>query len=85
MTFSSDTTRSLRCAFSASSRLISLSRSSAISDRAGEPSWVAVGRPLTSASCGARAWAARYAGDRRAEHPAYGVIVTSTIGRGTWK
>ena len=33
------------------SRLISLSRSSAISDRAGEPSWVAVGRPLTSASC----------------------------------
>jgi xanthine dehydrogenase YagR molybdenum-binding subunit len=27
--------------------------------------------------------AARYAGDRRAEHPAYGVIVTSTIGRGT--
>ena len=26
---------------------------------------------------------ARYAGDRRAEHPAYGVIVTSTIGRGT--
>src|SRR6185436_4933902 len=27
--------------------------------------------------------AARYAGDMRAEHPAYGVIVTSTIGRGT--
>lgn len=27
--------------------------------------------------------AARYAGDRRAEHPAFGVIVTSTIGRGT--
>jgi xanthine dehydrogenase YagR molybdenum-binding subunit len=26
--------------------------------------------------------AARYAGDRRAEHPAFGVIVTSTIGRG---
>jgi xanthine dehydrogenase YagR molybdenum-binding subunit len=26
--------------------------------------------------------AARYAGDMRAEHPAYGVIVTSTIGRG---
>src|SRR6478752_3169660 len=27
--------------------------------------------------------AARYAGDMRAEHPAYGMIVTSTIGRGT--
>ncbi|MCW5733430.1 MAG: xanthine dehydrogenase family protein molybdopterin-binding subunit [Enhydrobacter sp.] len=27
--------------------------------------------------------AARYSGDRRAEHPAFGVIVTSTIGRGT--
>jgi xanthine dehydrogenase YagR molybdenum-binding subunit len=27
--------------------------------------------------------AARYAGDMRAEHPAFGVIVTSTIGRGT--
>ena len=27
--------------------------------------------------------AARYAGDRRAEHPAFGVIVTSTVGRGT--
>src|SRR6476659_3171184 len=27
--------------------------------------------------------AARYAGDRRAEHPAVGVIVTSTVGRGT--
>jgi xanthine dehydrogenase YagR molybdenum-binding subunit len=27
--------------------------------------------------------AARYSGDMRAEHPAFGVIVTSTIGRGT--
>lgn len=27
--------------------------------------------------------AARYAGDTRAEHPAFGVVVTSTIGRGT--
>src|SRR5436190_15763201 len=27
--------------------------------------------------------AARYAGDMRADHPAFGVIVTSTIGRGT--
>jgi xanthine dehydrogenase YagR molybdenum-binding subunit len=27
--------------------------------------------------------AARYAGDRRLEHPAFGVIVTSTVGRGT--
>jgi xanthine dehydrogenase YagR molybdenum-binding subunit len=27
--------------------------------------------------------AARYAGDQRAEHPAFGVVVTSTIGRGT--
>jgi xanthine dehydrogenase YagR molybdenum-binding subunit len=27
--------------------------------------------------------AARYAGDTRAEHPAFGVIVTSTVGRGT--
>jgi xanthine dehydrogenase YagR molybdenum-binding subunit len=27
--------------------------------------------------------AARYAGDMRAEHPAFGVIITSTIGRGT--
>src|SRR3954468_18339503 len=27
--------------------------------------------------------AARYSGDMRAEHPAFGVMVTSTIGRGT--
>lgn len=27
--------------------------------------------------------AAHYSGDRRAEHPAFGVIVTSTVGRGT--
>ena len=43
-----------------------------------------IGQPIDRIDAKAKVTGgARYAGDWRAEHPAVGVIVTSTIGRGT--